>query len=60
MEEVGSIQKCANKSHRRRRSSCASTDMDGPFETTFEEVSAAAYRIRSGVQKTPCSVCVYI
>ena len=29
---------------------------DAPVEVTFEDISAAAFRIKSGVRKTPCEV----
>lgn len=31
-------------------------DMDHPTAITFNEISAAAYKIRGGLEKTPCSV----
>lgn len=32
-------------------------ECDEPIKTTFEDISAAAYRIKNGVRKTPCEVC---
>ena len=31
-------------------------DPDNPRVSTFQEISAAAYRIRSGILRTPCTV----
>lgn len=44
---------------RRRRSSGFSAASVDNCEISFEEVSAAAYRIRSGVLRTPCTVSIY-
>ena len=34
-------------------------ETNAPVEVTFEDVSAAAFRIKSGVRKTPCEVRFY-
>ena len=32
-------------------------DPDHPVSVTFEEVSAAAFKIHGGIEMTPCNVC---
>jgi len=34
----------------------AQSDDDGPIVVKFEEVSAAAFKIRGSVERTPCNV----
>lgn len=34
-------------------------DPDNPKKISFEDISAAAYKIRNGIQKTPCTVWKY-
>ncbi len=33
-------------------------DPENPIQVHFQDVSAAAYKIRGGVQRTPCQVCL--
>lgn len=35
-------------------------DKSNPQKISFEDVSAAAFRIQSGIIKTPCVVCIDI
>ena len=33
-----------------------SGECPNPIDVTFEDISAAAYRIKSGIRRTPCEV----
>ena len=33
-----------------------SDECPNPIDVTFEDISAAAYRIKSGIRRTPCEV----
>lgn len=33
-----------------------SGESPNPIDVTFEDISAAAYRIKSGIRRTPCEV----
>jgi threonine dehydratase len=36
------------------------SDPDNPVKLQFNDISAAAYRIKGGVEITPCTVCFYL
>lgn len=35
-------------------------ESDEPITVGFEDVSAAAYRIKSGIRRTPCDVSTFV
>lgn len=48
--------KTAGKRSRMKRDMLLKGETTNPVEVTFEDVSAAAFRIKSGIRRTPCEV----
>lgn len=51
-----SSQAVSRLAHKLRHLNPVTCESDEPILVGFEDVSAAAYRIRKGVKKTPCEV----
>ncbi|XP_057311206.1 L-threonine ammonia-lyase-like isoform X1 [Hydractinia symbiolongicarpus] len=49
-----STNKTAGKRSRMKRDMLLNGETTNPVEVTFEDVSAAAFRIKSGIRRTPC------
>ena len=54
----GEIKPFANSANPMIRQLSLTGECNDPITVTFEDISAAAYRIKSGIRKTACEVCV--
>ena len=55
-ESVDEIRPFENSINPLIRKLSLSGESDDPITITFEDVSASAYRIKSGIRRTPCEV----